>query len=73
MIKIKHGRTEYKGSASEVAVDITTGLLAISYFISNKSNLSVEESIDKIAKIAKEAYKTNDGDVYKEVKENEKL
>ena len=67
MIKIKHGRTEFKGSAPEIAADITAGVLAIAIFISRKSDKSVEETIDSIAIIAKETYKTMKKEDYKEV------
>lgn len=58
MIKIKHGRTEFKGSASEIATDISCGVLAIATFISRKTDLSVEECIDKIAKNCKRFFQT---------------
>lgn len=67
MIKIKHCRTEFKGAASEIAADITSGVLAIAIFISRKSNSSVEETIDSIARIAKETYSTMKEEDYKEV------
>lgn len=67
MIKIKHGRTEFKGSSAEIATDISCGVLAIATFISYKTDLSVEECIDKIAKIAKDSSKHVNEDTYKEV------